>query len=71
MDGFYLNRFNEESHTYISFSNDSVGEGDLLYVHPNSTAFGFNLPPIKKEEHLVLRLPASTETAGMAFLAPE
>lgn len=46
---------------------DSVVEGDLLYGHPNSTAFGFNLPPIKKKEHLVLQLPVSTATAGMAF----
>lgn len=29
--------------------------------------FGFNLPLIKKEQHLVLQPPVSTATAGMAF----
>lgn len=29
--------------------------------------FGFNLPPIKKEQHLVLQPPVGTATAGMAF----
>lgn len=34
--------------------------------------FGFNLPSIKKEQHLVLQLPVSTATAGIGlFLAPE